>query len=995
MRNCFLLIIAVFTMGSTSFSQDLPDSKGREFYMAFLPNSYHRTVNRDSIFICITAEKPASGKIEYTDTSGTAYSENFTISDVSKSYIFTVPNTRFEHQKSKEESVSKTFFRVVSDEDVTVYGVSLNTYSSDGFLALPVDVLGMHYFIMSYYNHPHGYLTGDFVVVAVEDGTTVQIVPSVPTKKHSTNKQTIVLNKGETYFVEAQADTLTKNYDLTGTEITSNKPVAVFAGHECASITNTKTTTGSGDLLIEQMIPVSYWGNNAFIIPFIPGLDEEISSHNDKYRVMAACDSTRVIMNGTDTVYLNKGKYLEKLIYSVVSIEADKPILTAHFKKSSNITNVKAQPNADPFMVLVPSKEQFLDKYRVVCLRSITIDGTSTLLAIVEQYINVVVPETAYMTLKLDGFIVPKTSFTKIAGRAYYYARLNVDYGDHYLECNEPFGAIVYGYGAFNSYGFSAGISFSAKDNPPVVTVTDSCFSVTGTVTDSSGLESGLSDITAPSVNIENAIVSINSFQKDDKAAAFSAKLIDRYKDGKFTIVATDSAGNVASKEIGIPGFTVSHPYTYTADTIPVYSPKLTIGTKYCFRIPIYNYGAYEQTVQALSVGNPAITINHATPHKLGVKETDSVELCILIANNDPIDDILYLTGPCGTRPIAKISAGKTDCDETMFVYDDFDNDPFIEYNASAKRAAKNIRLTPSKPNTKGSCWRTLKMPVRKGFVTEFAFSVSDGFNHTSAENSLPGADGLAFVIQNEGLGVVGNYGAGIGYDGIGNSVAVEFDLFHNDSTQLFDYYDPDGNHVAVQSLGTQPNSSAHTKQATLGITDTLTTIKPNGRPYYARIEYNLLPNVLRVYLNNTRVFTTPVLEVKNFKLENYVSLERDEFAYVGFTAATANSFEIHEILNWYFCPKPTDGIQTGAEDQIDNGTGLLIYPNPAGDYLNVNLHGNSGEIAIYSLLGEEVKRLGADGNTRVDISELPRGCYIVRINYNNGQSITCSFIKK
>ncbi len=988
MKNYLLLFIALLTICSTSFSQDYPDSKGREFYISFLPSPLHYSGNRDSLYIYISAEEPTTGHIEYRDSSGQSFRKDFSISNVSEIFTYSLPYTSFILPTTMEETVVKPYFRIVADKEVTVYGLSSNQASSDAFLALPVDVLSNNYLVMSYYNNYDRKCPSSFAVTATTDNTTVMINPSAETKRNSTRKQTIFLNRGESYYVEANVLIDQLNIDLTGTEIQSDKPVAVFGGHTCAAVATDQKDYGSGDVLIEQMVPVSSWGKNAFITPFVQTTNVDTANF-DVYRVMAADNNTKVTINGTETIYLNKGRFFQRNITEAVCIEADKPILTAQYKKSSIIKSQHYGTIGDPFMTLIPSKEQFLASYRIMAME--TYNGFGK--AFTEHFITVIADSSSRRTLTLDGKILPSSDYYPIASTDHVYARVNTKIGPHYLECNKPFGVLSYGYGSINSYGYTGGMKLSRPDMPPVVTVTDSCFSVTGTVTDSSGLESGLSDITAPSVNIENAIVSINSFQKDDKAAAFSAKLIDRYKDGKFTIVATDSAGNVASKEIGIPGFTVSHPYTYTADTIPVYSPKLTIGTKYCFRIPIYNYGAYEQTVQALSVGNPAITINHATPHKLGVKETDSVELCILIANNDPIDDILYLTGPCGTRPIAKISAGKTDCDETMFVYDDFDNDPFIEYNASAKRAAKNIRLTPSKPNTKGSCWRTLKMPVRKGFVTEFAFSVSDGFNHTSAENSLPGADGLAFVIQNEGLGVVGNYGAGIGYDGIGNSVAVEFDLFHNDSTQLFDYYDPDGNHVAVQSLGTQPNSSAHTKQATLGITDTLTTIKPNGRPYYARIEYNLLPNVLRVYLNNTRVFTTPVLEVKNFKLENYVSLERDEFAYVGFTAATANSFEIHEILNWYFCPKPTDGIQTGAEDQIDNGTGLLIYPNPAGDYLNVNLHGNSGEIAIYSLLGEEVKRLGADGNTRVDISELPRGCYIVRINYNNGQSLAGSFI--
>jgi len=44
----------------------------------------------------------------------------------------------------------------------------------------------------------------------------------------------------------------------------------------------------------------------------------------------------------------------------------------------------------------------------------------------------------------------------------------------------------------------------------------------------------------------------------------------------------------------------------------------------------------------------------------------------------------------------------------------------------------------------------------------------------------LNGADGFAFVIQNQGNAIIGGLGSGLGYQGIGNSVAIEFDTFSN-----------------------------------------------------------------------------------------------------------------------------------------------------------------------------------------------------------------------
>lgn len=46
--------------------------------------------------------------------------------------------------------------------------------------------------------------------------------------------------------------------DLTGTYISSDKPVAVFSGNVRASIPTSRT---SRDHLVEQMIPVQTWGS--------------------------------------------------------------------------------------------------------------------------------------------------------------------------------------------------------------------------------------------------------------------------------------------------------------------------------------------------------------------------------------------------------------------------------------------------------------------------------------------------------------------------------------------------------------------------------------------------------------------------------------------------------------------------------------------------------------------------------------------------------------
>ena len=108
-----------------------------------------------------------------------------------------------------------------------------------------------------------------------------------------------------------------------------------------------------------------------------------------------------------------------------------------------------------------------------------------------------------------------------------------------------------------------------------------------------------------------------------------------------------------------------------------------------------------------------------------------------------------------------------------------------------------------------GSAWFAIQQQVNMGFSTYFKFQID------SAGICCTPADGFAFVIQNaastdssygaSGAGVTarGVGKGGMGYAGIPNSFAVEFDT-------VKDTWDPSSNHVAVQSCGTQTNGPVH-----------------------------------------------------------------------------------------------------------------------------------------------------------------------------------------
>ena len=107
-----------------------------------------------------------------------------------------------------------------------------------------------------------------------------------------------------------------------------------------------------------------------------------------------------------------------------------------------------------------------------------------------------------------------------------------------------------------------------------------------------------------------------------------------------------------------------------------------------------------------------------------------------------------------------------------------------------------------------GQAWLGQRVPVTApgGFVTNFDLQITPG-----PSAGFPyGADGASFIIQNSTPPTntgVGNptdlQGGGLGYNGISDSLAVEFDTFQNPETS-----DPSDNFVSVNSGGTGANSN-------------------------------------------------------------------------------------------------------------------------------------------------------------------------------------------
>jgi hypothetical protein len=197
-----------------------------------------------------------------------------------------------------------------------------------------------------------------------------------------------------------------------------------------------------------------------------------------------------------------------------------------------------------------------------------------------------------------------------------------------------------------------------------------------------------------------------------------------------------------------------------------------------------------------------------------------------------------------------------------------------LALNGSAQVVSSRLRLTDGGANEAGSGYYHAVVPITN-FTTNFDFQLSDA-----------SADGMTFVLQNQGSTALGPNGSGLGYGasapggtpGISPSAAIKFDLYDNegegdDSTGFY-------------TAGASPTIPAvDLSKFDLDL--------HSGHIFAATISYNGVELLETVTDIDTR---------KVFKRAYPVNLEETlggKTALAGFTAGTGELSAIQDVLDW------------------------------------------------------------------------------------------------
>ena len=480
----FIIILLFNTKFIFGFSQDF-SNKGKEFWVGYGShvNMYTSTgVNQgkvDSVtggtqnmVLYFTSDRNATVIVEIPN-SIPVWKKTYTVKANEVTVSDTIPKTGAEDARLTYEGISNKGIHVVSDANIIAYAHIYNGSISGASLLFPVTTLARDYYSINYTQVSNNAFSYDYTyVIATEDNTNIEIIPSVNTFKNIKGDTIrVLLNKGEIYNIFGKVivtgtdpKNLTTNgrstgEDLTGTRIRSVatatspcKKIAVFSGSGKLSLNCSTNGAGSSDNYIQQAFPANAWGRKYLTVP-------TNKMPNNYYRIAVSDPKTVVKLNGValNKASLNGNFYYEFASSTPNSIVSDLPIMVAQYiTTTSSCGNPgfsipgKTQAstnNGDPEMIYLSPIEQTIEK--------VTINSTGNA-AINAHYVNIVIPKNGAKTLKIDGVSL-SGAIAHPADTNYLYFQPSLATGSHTISSDSGFNAIAYGYGSVETYGYNAG----------------------------------------------------------------------------------------------------------------------------------------------------------------------------------------------------------------------------------------------------------------------------------------------------------------------------------------------------------------------------------------------------------------------------------------------------------------------------------------------------------------------------------------------------------
>ena len=224
---------------------------------------------------------------------------------------------------------------------------------------------------------------GSVVIVATSDQTILKItvpVSDVQIKiKNSADWSPLVPDTLYTYEIQRLQIVYIAvlSSDLTGTKVTTNKPVSLFSGHECTFIPSHAQRCGN---LMEQFPPIELWGMVYYFAPLASRTSYTI-------KIIAAYHSTNVDIycnNSISSHIINAGEFINMTYdnQEFCGVTANQVVLVTQFSHSYD-----SDLQGNPMMTLIPATSHYTN--------SIT-SSTFEIAICYDHYINIIILASYY-----------------------------------------------------------------------------------------------------------------------------------------------------------------------------------------------------------------------------------------------------------------------------------------------------------------------------------------------------------------------------------------------------------------------------------------------------------------------------------------------------------------------------------------------------------------------------------------------------------------------
>ncbi len=215
-----------------------------------------------------------------------------------------------------------------------------------------------------------------------------------------------------------------------------------------------------------------------------------------------------------------------------------------------------------------------------------------------------------------------------------------------------------------------------------------------------------------------------------------------------------------------------------------------------------------------------------------------------------------------------------------------FTGEVYAQLNATTIGNAVDLgnncyRITPDLLNQSGGVW--YDNPI--DFDEDFTIYYQNNFGTKDAN----GADGMALVFKRDPTPVIGGLGGGLGYQGITESLIVEFDTFQNNDGAVGILADPTFDHIAIQRDGSPfHNDSVANLAGPIQASTTSANIE-DGVDHEIKIQWNATTQILDVYFDCILRLSLN-LDIKASIFSN------DESVFFGFVGSTGGFSNLHQV---------------------------------------------------------------------------------------------------